>query len=62
MVDDKLDALIAEFQAIESWDREKATSRDEINKARTEARRMRRLEIVREINTLLKHESPRAVN
>jgi hypothetical protein len=43
--DEMRDALVAELQTIESWDtREKSAHEDEI-----EARRRRRLEIIREI-------------
>jgi hypothetical protein len=46
--DDNLDALIAELRAIDVWDRlqEGAPDRDEIDKAGSEARQMRRLEII----------------
>ena len=44
--DEKLDALVAELQTIELWNaREKSAHEDEI-----EARRRRRLEIIREID------------
>jgi hypothetical protein len=52
--DDKLDALMAELQVIELWDRaaEKAAPEDEINRAGFKARRIRRDEIMREIDAL----------
>lgn len=53
--DDKLDALLAELQAIELWDRAgerlKSTPQGE-----TEARRLRRLEIIREIDVMLERQ------
>lgn len=57
MPDDKLESLMAELRAIELWDRlpEKGVLRDEIDLAGgLEARRMRRREIVDEIDALLK--------
>ncbi len=52
MCDDKLDALLAELQAIELWDRtgEKLKPAPE---GEIEARRLRRLEIIREIDAIL---------
>ena len=56
MPHDKLESLIAELQAIEFWDRmpESAVLINEIDRiGGFEARRIRRLEIVGEINVLL---------
>jgi len=54
--DNKLDALIAELQAIEIFDRagEESGLKDQISRAGFEARGMRRLEIIREIDVLMK--------
>jgi hypothetical protein len=57
--DDKLDALMAELRAIELWDRlrESSVLVNEFDRAGgSEARRMRRHEIVDEIDSLLKKE------
>jgi hypothetical protein len=57
--DDKLDALMAELRAIELWDRlrESSVLVNEFDRAGgLEARRMRRREIVDEIDFLLKKE------
>jgi hypothetical protein len=53
--DDKLDALIAELRAMDLWDRLRAEAarEDDIDRSGFAARRMRRLEIIGEINTLL---------
>ena len=55
MCDDKLDALVAELQAIELWDRagEKLKPAPE---GEIEARRLRRVEIIREIDTMLERQ------
>jgi hypothetical protein len=52
----KLDALMAELCALEAWDQaaEKFTLEDEITRVGIEARQMRRLAIISEINNLLK--------
>jgi hypothetical protein len=52
--DENLEVLKAELQAIELWDRagEKTAPEDEINRAGFRARRMRRLEIIHEIEAL----------
>ena len=55
MSDDKLGALRAELRAIQVWDREEASLSDEIDRAvGLEARRVRRREIIDEIDALLK--------
>jgi hypothetical protein len=52
VLDDKLAALIAELRAIDLWDQARETDlEDDIERAGFEARRIRRSEIVREINT-----------
>ena len=53
-VNDKLDALAAELQVINLWDRagEGADPEDELDRAGFKARRLRRLEIIREIDSL----------
>jgi hypothetical protein len=53
-VNDKLAALAAELQVIELWDRtgERADPPDELDRAGLKARRLRRLEIIREIEAL----------
>lgn len=56
MPDDKLESLMAELRAIEFWDRmsESAVPINEIDRTGGfEARRIRRLEIIGEINILL---------
>jgi len=52
---DKLDALVAELRAIELWDRagERLKSAPE---GEIEARRLRRLEIIREIDAMLQRQ------
>lgn len=62
MPDDKLEMLMAELRAIELWDRlrEKAVLSDEIGHAGDfEARRMRRREIMDEIDILLNKKASR---
>jgi hypothetical protein len=56
--DDKLDALIAELRAMDLWDRPRAEApqEDDIDRSGFEARQMRRLEIIGEINALLAKE------
>jgi hypothetical protein len=56
----RLDSLMAEFRAIELWDRagENVGSEDEINRAGFEARRMRRCEIIRDIELLSRQKKP----
>ena len=57
MPDNKLDALMAELRAIDLWDRlrENAVQSDDIDRAGgLDARRMRRREIIDEIDALLK--------
>jgi hypothetical protein len=55
MPDDKLGALRAELRAIQVWDREEASLSDGIDRAvGLEARRVRRREIIDEIDSLLK--------
>jgi hypothetical protein len=46
--DDKLSALVSELQAIELWDATEKPARD----GELEARRLRRLEIIREMDAL----------
>jgi hypothetical protein len=48
MRDDKLSALVSELQAIELWDATEKPAHD----GELEARRLRRLEIIREIDAL----------
>jgi hypothetical protein len=64
MPNDKLHLLIAELQAIELWDRagKNAAPDDEINRAGTRAREMRRLEITREISALRQARSSGTIN
>jgi hypothetical protein len=52
----KIVPLTAELRALEWWDQteKKAGSENEINRVGIEARRMRRIEIISEIDTLLK--------
>ncbi len=54
--DNKLDALLAELQAIEFWDAGEAPAHE----GEIEARRIRRLEILSEINLLKRIESLRS--
>jgi len=56
VLDDKLDALMAELRAIELWDQqgENLAPSNEISRAGRQARQMRRLAIISEINNLLK--------
>lgn len=58
-VNDNLDALAAELQVIELWDRagEGADPGDELDRAGFKARRLRRLEIIREIDSLTRKET-----
>jgi hypothetical protein len=53
-VNNKLCALAAELEAIELWDRagKRADPEDELDRAGFKARRLRRLEIIREIDAL----------
>ena len=55
MRDDKLDALMAELRAMDLWDRLRAEAalEDDLGRSGFEARQMRRLEIIGEINALL---------
>jgi hypothetical protein len=55
--DDKLQALMAELRAIELWNRsrEEGSLGNEIYKVGFQARQMRQLEIMREINILLRN-------
>jgi hypothetical protein len=53
--DDKLDALVAELQAIELWDRAREKLKP-ASEGEIEARRLRRLEIVREIEAILERQ------
>jgi hypothetical protein len=54
--DNKLDALLAELQAIEFWD----AGQTPAHEGEIEARRIRRLEILSEINLLKRIESLRS--
>jgi len=56
MSDEKLDALLAELQAIEFWDAGETPAHE----GEIEARRIRRLEILSEINLLKRIDSLRS--